>query len=344
MTRREFAALAAASTALAQPAKKIRVAMVGTGHGHAASKVKALLSMPVYEFVGVARPHEDDPRINDVFDKVPSLTLARVLEDPTIELVAAEAADAERNLECARRAVDAGKFVHLDKPPGANLQILAEVLAEAKKRKLVVQMGYQWRYHPAMQAAIEAARQGWLGRVYRFRASIDKPIEAEERGHLAKYRGGMMFSEGCHLVDRATALLGKPDKVTGFIRHHSPLLDGLADNSLVILEDPHALAEISLAGFDPQGNQHRCVEILGTNGSAKAQPFAPVRLTVELKDAVGLYRAGEQVVVPPSPPGLPYTPDFAEMAAVIRAGAQPTYTPEHDLMTHRVLLDACGMS
>ena len=83
-------------------------------------------------------------------------------------------------------------------------------------------MGYQWRYHAGMQAAMEAARKGWLGRVYRFRASIDKPILADERRHLAKYKGGMMFSEGCHLIDRATALLGKPARVNGFIRHHAP--------------------------------------------------------------------------------------------------------------------------
>jgi hypothetical protein len=30
--------------------------------------------------------------------------------------------------------------------------------------------------HPAMQGAIDAARKGWLGQVYAFRATIDKPI------------------------------------------------------------------------------------------------------------------------------------------------------------------------
>jgi predicted dehydrogenase len=187
---------------------------------------------------------------------------------------------------------------------------------------------------------MEAARKGWLGRVYRFRASIDKPIDPDERRHLAKYRGGMMFSEGCHLVDRATALLGKPTKVDGYIRHHSPLPDGLADNSLIVLEYPQAIAEISLAGFDPHGNQHRYVEILGTNGSAKAQPFAPVRLMVTLKEAAGPYRAGEQTLELKGPT---YTPDFAELAAVIRKGTGPSYTAEHDLMTQEVLLQACGM-
>ena len=341
MTRRTFSFLTAAP--LLAHTGRIRAAMVGTGHGHAASKIKALQSMPEYEFAGLCRPDPQDPAIGDIFTQVKALDYAAVLRDPTIEFIAVEGADAEQNLIWAQQAIDAGKWVHLDKPPGANLSGLKKLLDDAAQRGRIVQMGYQWRYHAGMQAAMEAARQGWLGRVYRFRASIDKPIDADERKHLAKYRGGMMFSEGCHLIDRATALLGKPTKVTGFIRHHSPIADGLADNSLVVLDYPNAVAEISLAGFDPLGNQHRYVEILGTNGAAKAQPFAPVRLTVELKKAAGPYQAGLQTLEPPSPPGLAYTPDFAEMARVIRHGAKPTYSSDHDLMTQAVLLEACGM-
>lgn len=345
MTRRTFSALAAAAAPLAAaPSGRIRAAMIGTGHGHAGSKSLALQSMPEYEWVGVCRPDTDDPVTGDAFKNARWITMAQILDDPSVEMVAVECADAERNLKYATQCVAAGKFVHLDKPPGANLAGLQRLLEDARQRQRVVQMGYQWRYHPAMQAAFEAARQGWLGRVYRFRASIDKPIGAEERRHLAKYRGGMMFSEGCHLIDRATGLLGKPSKVNGFIRHHSPVADGLADNSLVVLEYPQALAEISMAAFDPNGNANRYIEVLGTNGSARAQPFfGPVGLYVELKEAAGPYRAGKQKLEPPYPPGLSYTPDFSEMANVIRRGARPTYSAEHDLMTHDVLLEACGM-
>jgi predicted dehydrogenase len=84
-------------------------------------------------------------------------------------------------------------------------------------------MGYQWRYHPGMQTAIEAAKKGWLGTVHHVRLSIDKPIGAEERRELARFHGGVLFSEGCHLVDRAVALFGKPDKIPGFLRHESPI-------------------------------------------------------------------------------------------------------------------------
>ena len=327
----------AMATATAAATKKIRAAMIGTGHGHAHSKILALQSMSEYDFVGVCRPDAHDPAIGPAFEKVRWLSAAEALDDPTIELIACEFADAEANLAYAQKAIDRGKFVHLDKPPGASLQGLRNLLEDARGHDRIVQMGFQWRYHPAMQAAFDAARSGRLGRIHRFRASIDKPILAAERKHLAKYKGGMMFSEGCHLIDRATALLGKPLKVTGIIRHHSPANDGLGDNNLVILEYPNAIAEISLAGFDPNGNAHRYIEIIGGNGSAKVQPFTGSHLTLEIK--------GEppQSLSPPEPPGRAYTPDFAEMAAIIRDGAKPTYTAEHDLMTHEVLLEACGM-
>ena len=118
------------------------------------------------------------------------MSLDEVIGDKTIEMVAVESYPG-RNLKYAQKCVRAGKFVHLDKPPGADLPALRAMLAEAAERKRTVQMGYQWRYHPGMQAAIEAAKKGWLGAVHRMRLSIDKPIEAAERRELAHFRGGV---------------------------------------------------------------------------------------------------------------------------------------------------------
>ena len=339
MTRRDFSAALLA----AAPAKPIKCAMIGSGHGHAHSKILTLQSMAEYEFIGVARPDKDDPAIGPAFAKVRPLTVSEILNDPSIEMVALEFADATQNLKYAQECIYAEKWLHLDKPPGANLSGLKKLLNDARIRNRHVQMGYQWRYHAGIEAAMEAARRGWLGDVHRFRASIEKAILADERHHLAKYKGGMMFSEGCHLIDRATTLLGKPTRVTGFLHHHAPNNDGLADNNLTVLEYPSALAEISMGGFDPHGNQHRYVEIIGTNGSAKASPFNPVGLTVTLKDPAGPYKKGIQSLVPPDPPGLPYTPDFRILAGIIRNNATPDYTAQHDLMTHEVLLTACDM-
>ena len=99
-----------------------------------------------------------------------------MLDDPAIELVAIECADAERNLAYAQRCdqTRANSFISTNLPEPV-LPVYANCWMTPRGGR-VVQMGYQWRYHSGMQAAMEAARKGWLGRVYRFRASIDKPI------------------------------------------------------------------------------------------------------------------------------------------------------------------------
>ena len=343
LSRRALAGLAAAP-ALSASGARIRAAVVGTGHGHALSKIRALAGMPEYELAGVSRPDLSEPSEAEVLRNVRWLPVEQILNDASIEMVAVETADVDRNLALAEQFVQAGRFVHLDKPPGADLERLRTLLAEAARRGRVVQMGYQWRYHPAMQAAIEAAHKGWLGRIYRFRASIDKLVLADERRHLAKFRGGLMFSEGCHLIDRAVAVLGKPSKVTGFLRHDAAISDGLADNTLAVLEYERAVAEISMAGFHAHGNRYRFLEILGTNGYARVQPYSfPSRLLIDLTDAAGPYKAGEQVLEPAPPSGLPYTPDFREMAAIIRRGEKPSYSAGHDLAVQETLLRACGM-
>jgi predicted dehydrogenase len=329
---------------LASPNRKIRVAVIGTTHGHALSKIRALRSMPEYELAGVCRIEPGQPADKPELRGVEWLPVDQVLSDTSIELVAIESDDVDGNLAHAEKFVNAGRFVHLDKPPGSDLQRLRKLFEEAARRGRVVQLGYQWRYHPAMQAVLEAAQKGWLGQVYRFRASIDKLIDADERRLLAKFRGGMMFSEGCHLVDRAVALLGKPRKATGFLRHEGQLPDGLADNNLVVLEYDHAIAEISLAGFHPHGNPYRFLEVVGTNGVARMQPYTfPSKLMVDLAAAAGPYKAGAQTLEIASPPGPGYAPDFREMAAIIREGAKPSYSAGHDLIAQETLLRACGM-
>lgn len=332
--------LGAVGMPLTAAAKPVRVAVYGTGHAHAMGKVAALKALPQFELFGVCEPDTSRPRTHASLAGVRWLSQREMLEDASIELIAVESR-VQENLTYARQAIDAGKFVHLDKAPGTNLRAFRELLSEAAKRKRTVQIGYQWRYHPAMQAAVEAARRGWLGEVYSFRARIDKPTPPKDRQELAAFRGGMMFELGCHLIDRATELLGKPTAVTGHLWHHGKDKDLLADNTLAVLEYPRAVAEISVAAMHPHGNAYRTVEITGTNGSATVRPFSPYRLITDLRDAAGGYPAGRTETEFPADRLAGFAPDFLEMQRVIRQGASPRYSAEHDLMTQEVLLKAC---
>src|SRR5262249_18445147 len=135
----------------------------------------------------------------------------------------------------------------------------------------------------------------------------------------------------------------KPIKATGFLRHESPIPDGLADNTLAVFEYPRAIAEISVASFQPNGGKYRRFEIVGSNGVALVEPYAPLRLMVDRQAAAGPYKAGPQTIEPPPPPGPTYAPDFREMARIIRKGDRPSYSPQHDLIVQETLLEACGM-
>lgn len=290
MTRRK---LLSATTAFGVFGKDrpIRTAVYGIGHAHAMGKLVALRALPQFELVGVCEPDTTRLRTHKALDGVHWLTQKEILKDNSIELIAVESR-VQENVSYARQAVDAGKFVHLDKAPGTSLSKFQELLAESARRNRIIQLGYQWRYHPAMQAAFDAARKGWLGEVYSFRARIDKPTPEEDRRQLAAFRGGMMFELGCHLIDRATDLLGKPVRVTGHLWHHGRAEDSLADNTLAILEYPRALGEISIAAMHPHGNSYRTLEITGTNGSATVRPFSPYKLITHLGEAAGPYPSG----------------------------------------------------
>lgn len=147
------------------PGERVRVAMLGTGHAHARGKLQVLRQLREYELAGVCEPDEElrhKHRQTEVFAGVRWLELQELLEDKSIELVAIEGLVRE-NLAHAQHAIEAGKHIHLDKAPGTDLEKLDTLLKEAAKRELLVQMGYQWRYNPAFQAALAAAWQGWLG-------------------------------------------------------------------------------------------------------------------------------------------------------------------------------------
>jgi hypothetical protein len=63
---------------------------------------------------------------------------------------------------------------------------------------------------------------------------------------------------------------------------------------------------------------------------------------VDLKEAAGPYKAGEQLIPLAESPGPTYAPDFREMAHIIRNGekANLLVTPRSD---HAGKASACGM-
>ncbi len=318
--------------------------MIGVGHAHAWGKAQAINASVDMELAGVFEPDAAEwerRRARDEFAGVRRLSARDVLQDPSIEVVFVETRPWD-NLRWARAAVDHGKHVHLDKPPALSLHDLRAVLARAADRGVHVQMGYQFRYNPAVVMALRALREDWLGPVSRIHADIPTGIGiyARMRDELAAQPGGTFVELGCHLVDLIVLVLGKPTGVWSTLRSDAREQgDPFVDNTTAVLEYPQALAVVQswVTGHEP--TTHRRFEIIGERGSFLIEPIEPPGIRLFLESPAGPFPAGWSR--PPVSMRPRYAGDIADLAAWIRAERPPSFKAEHDLAVHETLLRIC---
>ena len=267
-------------------------------------------------------------------------TREALLRDASIRVVAVESG-VKLHAAHALAALEAGKHLHLEKPPSDNMREFRQIVALARRKKLLVQMGYMWRYHPGFNAMLEAARSGWLGDIYLVRGTMNTLIDADRRPDWNLFRGGQMFEQGAHLIDPLVRLKGLPAIISPFLRSHGGFNDKMADNTAAVFEYPRALGIITSSVLQPSANAHRSFEIFGSNGTAVLRPIEPGTLAIDLVKPAGPYAAGiNRVKIAPF---RRYVGDFDELAEAVAAGRPLAITPEEDLKVHEALLRASGM-
>lgn len=338
MHRREFLTLPAA--AAVQP-RRLRAAFLGAAHSHAFDKLRLVKASPDYELAGV---WEESPAARKTLEKLGPLPLrpkAEILADRSIEVIIVES-DVPQIPVLAIEALEAGKHCHIEKPIADTMERLQRIASLAREKRLIIQAGYMWRHNPAVEAALEAARQGWLGDVYLIHARMNTLIGADRRLEWNRFPGGQMFEQGAHLVDIVVRLLGRPQRITNFLRHDGPYEDTLKDNTAAVFEYGRAMAIITSSVLQPNAGQHRTLEIFGTNGSAVVRPIEPPSLVIDLAKPAGPYRAGRQPVE--LPPYERYVGDIAALARAVRGERPLTTTTETELAVHETLLEASGMA
>lgn len=346
--RREFlaasgaAAASAAQAAATKPA--IRAAILGTQHGHVRGKLQAMLDSPDYEVACVC---EHDPAVqkkqaaDPLFKGQTWVSEQELLADSSVDLVVVECKPWQA-IPWGRKVIDSGKHLHLEKPAGDTYEPFRELIDEARRKKLLVQKGWVFRGHAGIDAAIEAARKGWLGSVYMVRATINSDRDQPQRDLEARYPGGSMFELGGHVIDRVVELLGRPTSVQSWLRRDTGVNDDLADNTLAVLEFEGALAIVGTAAKMYGSSDHRSFEVIGSDGSFMIQPLGgDTAMRVGMRAARGPYSQGWQTLRPGSQPR--YIADFVEMARALKTGTPLKLSYDHELLVHETLLRASGV-
>jgi predicted dehydrogenase len=324
----------------------LRAGQIGVRHAHAAGKLEALRRLRGhYSVVGWAEA--DDTAATAAgrrapYAGLPRLAEAELLADPELRVVTVETDLAEATAT-ARRAVQAGKHVHLDKPGGADHAAFAALRREAEAAGKWVQMGYMLRYNPAFQLLFHAAREGWLGEIREISASMGKRADAGLRRDLAAHPGHGMFELACHLVDAVVTLLGEPQAVQSFATASRSPDDALPDHQLAVLTYPRSLVTLRCNHDDPFGFPRRAFAVAGTAGTFEIAPLESGRISLRLARAQGEYPAGESTHTLPVPAGR-YDGEFLDLAACVRGETRLAWNADHDIATHRTALRAAGVA
>jgi predicted dehydrogenase len=339
MDRRTFSVLLASAPLAAAPGKPVSIAFLGGSHSHAFAKAKILKQSPEWDFRGIWEP---EPEVGGRYKElgVRLLSQDEILTDRSVTVVAVES-DVGTHGELAARVLEAGKHVHVEKPPAHTMEGIERLVKLAKQKNLLLQSGYMWRHHPGINKMLEAARKGWLGEVYMVRGSISTLIDPGRRPEWGAFAGGHMFELCSHLVDPTARLLGRPEKVTPFLKKSGNFPDQLKDNTVAVFEYRNAMAVIQGATLQAHAGKYRTFEILGTNGTAVLRPIEPPALTLDLAKDAGPYRSGSQEVA--LPPYKRYEDDFVELAAAVRGERTLSVSLDEEMLVQETLLRASGM-
>jgi len=142
-------------------------------------------------------------------------------------------------------------------------------------------------------------------------------------------------------------MLGRPEKITPFLKSTPGLPDSIKNNGLAILEYPHATATIRACSLEVDGLSNRRLKICGTKGTIELCPLErfdgkPLTMQMILLEGNCEYPVGAHTI----DFGVQndrYQAQLLEFAGMIRGTQNDSYTREHDYQVHETTLEASGL-
>ena len=249
-------------------------------------------------------------------------------------------------------AVEAGKHVLCEKPLALNLADAREMLAAAERAGVKHQIGFNFRFAPAVQLAKRLIDEGKLGQIYHFRGMflqdwiIDPGFPMVWRLNKDICGSGALGDLGAHVIDLAHYLVGSIRTVTGmsktFVKKRpvvesmtglsgkaaadAPMADVTVDDATMFCceFDCGAMGTFEASRF-AQGNRNAMsFEINGSKGSVK---FYVERMN-ELQFFDATVPAGQQgfAVIQTTEPVHPYADHWWPAGHII--GFEHTFVHE----------------
>lgn len=178
------------------------------------------------------------------------------------------------HLADARKVLEAGKPLLLEKPLARTAAEAREILALARSRGVPAMEAYMMKFHPAHAAIRDALPSGKIGTVLSARARLGcwyPEIPGSWRQDKSLSGGGALMDLGSHLLDLLRWLLG-PIRSLRAVCNTQIFKYPVEDSATVLLEfetGAHGIVEAYFSLPDQVGTG--TLEILGTRGRVIAE-------------------------------------------------------------------------
>ena len=324
----------------------IKIGQIGIGHNHGEAKMKAVRKFPqLFEVVGYAEEKEDWIRKRGSlpgYEGLPRLSVEELMDRCDAVMIETDVWDLTAT---AQRCIDAGKHVHMDKPASGTLAQYKHLLDTAKAKNRVVQLAYMYRYNPAVQKCIEMVQQGTLGEIYSINAEMSTFHKPAYKEWLTNFEGGILYILGSHLVDLVVYLMGKPQKVTSFMKETG--LDNIhfPDNNLAVLEYEKALARIFVSSVEVNGFGRRQFMVSGSKGTVNICPLErPITFSYSDTTIADATYEDRKILLPfeDNTAKGRYDEMMKDFYAYIKGTKENPFTYEHEYAVQQVLHGVIG--
>ncbi len=162
---------------------RIKIGQIGVGHAHAAGKMSVFRGSKDFDIVGVVEPdakRRAAAEKSGVYKDLKWMTREQLLNSKGLKAVAVETRVRDL-LSNAEACIDAGMHIHLDKPAGSSLPHFQRILKKADAKHLTVQMGYMFRYNPAVILMRDFLKKGWIGEPFEVQTVMSKVVKTAAR-------------------------------------------------------------------------------------------------------------------------------------------------------------------
>jgi predicted dehydrogenase len=177
------------------------------------------------------------------------------------------------HIPLALKGVEHGAHLFIEKPISHNLEDVDTVLEQAKTKGLVISVGYNLRFHPALRLAKQLLDEGRIGKVLSAIVEYGQylpdwhPRQDYRDMYIAKRRmGGGIILDGSHELDYIRWLIGEVRDVCCFASKISSLEVETEDTAEIVLNfDNGAVAGVHLDFI--QRTYSRSCKLIGEEGT-----------------------------------------------------------------------------